>query len=177
MESHRTWDSEADPPDYEDHGPSLYRPSIWRRVLIIAAVLVPVLAGVLLIYSFIAPARVAVAPTSLASPEAGSDTPLAAALRERGLSRSLDLRASPPDVDPRGDAAQTRSKPGIPWPTTALRPPQGTPPAGSETGSVSPLAVVPLPRRRPRAADTQSLTERPGLPPEILSGQSYGSAN
>src|SRR5262245_24064410 len=97
MARHRTWDSEAYTPYYEDDDPSLYRPSVWRRLLIIAIVLVPIVAGALLIYSFIRvyifPPTASVAPTSLALREPNMVVPMTTRpLADGTLPRRIDVQ-------------------------------------------------------------------------------------
>jgi hypothetical protein len=171
MARHRTWDSEAYTPYYEDDDPSLYRPSIWRRLLISAIVLVPVLAAALLGYSFmrayIFPPTVSVAPTSLAMRE--RDPNMVVPMTTRPLAdgtvpRRVDQQ--PPPSQTRGPvlaAARTEPEPSagsqidpslLPWPGTAPGPrAAGTPPPMVDiNGSIAALEAVPLPRPRPRVA-------------------------
>jgi len=169
MARHRTWDSEAYTPYYEDDDPSLYRPSIWRRLLLIGIVLVPIVAAVLLIYSFmrayIAPPTVSVAPTSLAMREREPNmiVPMTTQPRADGtIPRRVDLQSAQPQTNrlaiaraaPEPEPQSGGAGPSvIPWPGTApTARNDALPPAADITGSFSALEAVPLPRRRPRQA-------------------------
>jgi hypothetical protein len=193
MARHRTWDSEAYTPYYEDDDPSLYRPSIWRRLLMIGVVLVPIVAAALLIYAFIRvyiiPPTVAVAPMTIG--------PTSIASREPFVPMSVVSRSDPaappgpspqvspppqstaptrsvarPLPEPRREPPQAGSAPTLmPWPGATIPSPREAAPAlppEITTGSTSAPAqeLIPLPRRRPRqtaAADATS-TRTPARP-------------
>src|SRR5262245_61440298 len=183
MARRRTWDSEAYTPYYEDDDPSLYRPSIRRRLLVTGIVLVPIVAAALLVYSFIrvyiVPPKVAVAPTSIAMREPNMVVPMTTGPRDDAASRVQDLQsaprqanapalaAAPPVSEQRAETpSQTGSLlpwPGSPAPVTAAAPPV----ADISTGSIATAAAVPLPRRRPHptaAAEVTRTLPRLGVP-------------
>src|SRR5262249_19819709 len=100
MARHRTWDSEAYTPHYEDDDPSLYRPSIRRRLLVTGIVLVPIVAAALLVYSFVraytVPPKLAVAPTSIAMREVNMGVvPMTTRPRDDAASRVQDSQSAP----------------------------------------------------------------------------------
>src|SRR5262245_46174375 len=185
MARHRTWDSEAYTPYYEDDDPSLYRPSVWRRLLIIAIVLVPIVAGALLIYScfrvYICPPTASVAPTSLAMREPNMVVPMTTRpLADGTLPRRVDLqpassRTSGPVLavaratpEPPPESQGGSSDPSLlPWPGVA-RSTAATPPNPDVTGSFAALDAVPLPRRRPRPTAAADATRPPAARTSIF---------
>jgi hypothetical protein len=176
MARHRTWDSEAYTPYFEDDDPSLYRPSIWRRVLMIGIVVFPIVAAALLIYAFIRvyiiPPTVAVAPmtigpTSIASrepfvplsvvsrsdPAAPPDTSPQVAPQPTAPTRSA-ARSLP---EPRREPPQAGTPPAsLPWPGPTIPSAREAPPplppeiTAGPTATPAPPEIIPLPRRRPR---------------------------
>src|SRR5262249_3731050 len=113
MTRHRTWDSEAYTPYYEDDDPSLYRPSIWRRLLLIGVVLIPIVAPTLLIYAstrvYIIPPTVAVAPMTIGPPSIASREPFVPMSVVSRSDPAAPSDASPQVSPPPQPTAPTRS--------------------------------------------------------------------